>query len=156
MSDGIDLSRRLAHGHMPREQAAAHARLASLPTRRVVRAERDASEIARAKAELAERLRRARLDNGNTFNHAPQTFGQGQKRGAQHPAMSGRPQREAILEALRAGPMSAHDIAQTFQCRRATARIADLRDMGHEIVTSRVTTAEGAVTVYRLIKEAKR
>jgi hypothetical protein len=153
MSGGVDLSKRLAHGHMPREQAAAHRRLASLPTVRHSRAERDTAESARVRAETAERIKRTRLEKGGSYRTAPPEFGQ---RGAQHPAMSGRPQREAILEALRAGPMSAHDIAQTFQCRRATARIADLRDMGHEIVTSRVKTAEGAVTVYRLIKEAKR
>ena len=140
---------------MPREQAAAHRRLAALPTTRHVRGERDASEIARARAEVAERIRKTRLDNAATYNHAPPTFGQGAPRGAKH-ALAGKTQRQAILDALRQGPLSAAEICARFQATRATARIADLRDAGHDIVTDRVETAAGVVYRYRLIREAKR
>jgi hypothetical protein len=153
MSDGVDLSRRVAHGHMPREQAAAHRRLASLPTTRHVRGERDASEIARARAEVAERIRRTRLDREEAREFAVVAP---RERGASQPRMSGRTQRELILEALRDGPMTAAEICERFQATRATARIADLRDAGHDIATDRVETAAGVVYRYRLIREAKR
>lgn len=153
MTDGVDLAKRFAHGHMPREQAAAHARLASLPTVRHSRTERDASDAARAAAETAERIRRTRLDRESAYNNAPPEFGQGApKRGARQPAMSGRPQRVAILEALREGPMTVAQITERFSCTRATARISDLRDLGHVIECVRV---DGVYT-YRLIREAKR
>lgn len=140
-----------------RKFADAHARLASLPTVRHERSQRDISEEARRRAEIAERLRRTRLNNAATYNHAPSTFGQGApKRGAKH-ALAGRTQRQAILEALRDGPMSAAEICARFQVTRATApaRIADLRDAGHEIVTERHETAQGVVYRYRLVKEAR-
>jgi hypothetical protein len=152
MTDGVDLSKRLHAGHMPRDKAAAHARLASLPTVRHSRTERDVSEQAKAKAELAERLRRKRLENGNGYNFAPAEFGQ---RRAKHPALSGRTQRMAILEALRDGPLSGAEIAQRFACTRASARISDLRDLGHDIAVERVETPSGVVYRYRLIKEAR-
>jgi hypothetical protein len=152
MSDGVDLSTRLSHGHMPREQAEAHRRLASLPTTRHVRGERDAGEIARARAEVAERIRRTRLDR----EEAREAAAAPRERGASQPRMSGRTQRELILEALRDGPMTAADICERFQATRATARIADLRDAGHDIATDRVETAAGVVYRYRLIREAKR
>lgn len=152
MSDGVDLSRRLAHGHMPREQAAAHRRLASLPTTRHVRGERDEGEIARARAEVAERIRRTRLER----EEAREAAATPRERGASQPRMSGRTQRELILEALRDGPMTAAEICERFQATRATARIADLRDAGHDIATDRVETAAGVVYRYRLIREAKR
>jgi hypothetical protein len=151
MSDGVDLSRRLAHGHMPREQAAAHRRLASLPTTRHVRGERDEGEIARARAEVAERIRRTRLDR----EEAREAAATPRERGASQPRMSGRTQREAILEALRDGPMTAAEISERFSCTRASGRIADLRDAGHDIATDRVETGAGVLYRYRLVKEAK-
>jgi len=152
MSDGVDLSRRLAHGHMPREQAAAHRRLASLPTTRHVRGERDEGETARARAEVAERIRRTRLER----EEAREAAATPRERGASQPRMSGRTQREAILEALRDGPMTAAEISERFSCTRASGRIADLRDAGHDIATDRVETGAGVLYRYRLIKEAKR
>jgi hypothetical protein len=58
MTDGIDLSKRLHGGHLPRDQAAAHARLASLPTVRHERAHRSADDIARARSEKSAETRR--------------------------------------------------------------------------------------------------
>ena len=58
MTDGVDLSKRLPAGHMPREFAAAHARLASLPTVRHERAHRSADDIARARSEKSAETRR--------------------------------------------------------------------------------------------------
>lgn len=153
MSDGVDLSKRLAHGHMPREQAAAHRRLAALPTTRHLRGERDASEIARARAEVAERIRRTRLDREEAREFAVVAP---RERGASQPRMSGRTQRESILAALRDGPMTAAEISERFSCTRASGRIADLRDAGHDIATDRVETGAGVVYRYRLIREAKR
>lgn len=136
---------------------AAHARLASLPTVRHSRTERDASESARQRAETAERIRRTRLDNAGTYNAGkPEQFGQGAQkaRGAKH-ALAGKSQRERILEALRKGPMTAAEICERFHATRATQRIADLRDAGHEIVTERVETERGAAHRYRLVKEKR-
>jgi hypothetical protein len=150
---GVNVAARSSSGRMSPEQRDAHARLAALPTIRHSRTERDVSEQARAKAELSERLRRARLNSGAAYNNAPREFGQGAKRPT---VLVGRAQRLAILDALREGTLSADEITARFSCQRPSARIADLRDAGHEIDCERVETGERVVYRYRLIAEAKR
>lgn len=153
---GVNLARSEQRGRLPADVAAAHARLASLPAVRHVRAERDWAAERRAAAELAERLRRTRLQNGNNYAPAsPEKFGQGApKRGAKH-ALAGRTQRQAILEALRDGPMTAAEICARFQMTRVTQRISDLRDMGHVIPCVRVEREGRVVYAYRLDKEKR-
>ncbi len=148
---GVNVAARPSPGRLLREQLAAHQRLASLPTIKHSRSERDVSEQARAKAELSERLRRARLNSGAAYNNAPREFGQGAKRPT---VLVGRAQRLAILDALREGTLSADEITARFSCRRPSARIADLRDAGHVIEVERVETDGRVVYRYRLIKEA--
>jgi hypothetical protein len=58
MTDGVDLSKRLHGGHMPRDKAAAHARLASLPSVRHERAQKSVDDIARARSEKSAETRR--------------------------------------------------------------------------------------------------
>lgn len=149
---GVNLARREQRGHLLPEHRAAHQRLASLSAVRHVRAERDWAAERRAAAELAERLRRTRLENGNGYRRADQEFGQ---RKAKHPTLSGRTQRQAILDALRERPMTAAELCARFQMTRVTQRISDLRDAGHVIPCVRVEREGGVVYEYRLDKEKR-
>lgn len=72
---GVNVAARAPAGRLTREQAAAHARLASLPTRRHLRESAANAERIRKQQELSETLRRARLNSTATYNAAPAEFG---------------------------------------------------------------------------------
>ena len=50
---------------------------------------------------------------------------------------------EQILGMLKSGPVTAMDALQKAGCFRLAARIADLRQQGHEIITDTITTPTG-------------
>ena len=52
-------------------------------------------------------------------------------------------QTEWILDALKRGPLTALDALDGCNCFRLAARIADLRQAGHEIKTENRTLANG-------------
>ncbi len=64
-------------------------------------------------------------------------------------------QTEWILDALKRGPLTALDALDGCNCFRLAARIADLRQAGHEIKTENRTLANGkTIAVYHLKESA--
>lgn len=60
-------------------------------------------------------------------------------------------QAEWILDALKRGPLTALDALDGCNCFRLAARIADLRQAGHEIKTETRTLANNkTIAVYHL------
>jgi hypothetical protein len=56
-----------------------------------------------------------------------------------------------ILDMLKRGPVTAMDALQQVGCFRLAARIADLREQGHEIITDTITTPTGKhIASYKL------
>lgn len=55
-----------------------------------------------------------------------------------------------ILEMLKAGPITAMDALQKAGCFRLAARINDLRQQGHEIITTNVEIHGKHVAQYSL------
>lgn len=64
-------------------------------------------------------------------------------------------QTEWILDALKRGPLTALDALDGCNCFRLAARIADLRQAGHEIKTENRTLVNGkTIAVYHLEERA--
>lgn len=63
-------------------------------------------------------------------------------------------QTTAILDMLKRGPVTALDALEQAGCFRLAARIADLRQQGHEILTETVTTPTGKHIASYKLKEA--
>lgn len=59
-----------------------------------------------------------------------------------------------ILDMLKRGPVTAMDALTQANCFRLAARIADLRQQGHEILTETVTTPTGKHIAQYKLKEA--
>lgn len=59
-----------------------------------------------------------------------------------------------ILEMLKRGPVTAMEALQEAGCFRLAARIADLRQQGHDIQTDTVTTPTGKHIASYKLKEA--
>jgi hypothetical protein len=56
-----------------------------------------------------------------------------------------------ILDMLKRGPVTAMDALENAGCFRLAARIADLRQQGHEILTETITTPTGKhIASYKL------
>jgi hypothetical protein len=56
-----------------------------------------------------------------------------------------------ILDMLKRGPVTAMDALEKAGCFRLAARIADLRQQGHEILTETITTTTGKhIASYKL------
>ena len=65
-------------------------------------------------------------------------------------------QNEMVLDHLRSGPITPKEALYRYGCFRLAARIYDLRQIGHEIITTRVMNDEGnPYAEYFLIKQAK-
>lgn len=60
-------------------------------------------------------------------------------------------QTTVILDMLQRGPVTALDALNKANCFRLAARIAELRQQGHEIVTETVATSSGKhIASYKL------
>lgn len=60
-------------------------------------------------------------------------------------------QTQTILDMLRRGPVTPIDALQEARCFRLAARIAELRQQGHQIETETVKTATGKhIAAYKL------
>lgn len=65
--------------------------------------------------------------------------------------MKKQSQTEWILDALKRGPLTALDALDGCNCFRLAARIADLRQSGHQIETENRTLINGkTIAVYHL------
>ena len=62
---------------------------------------------------------------------------------------------DAILRALRKGPLTPLDALQRFGCLRLAARIRDLRERGHQIHSVEVPVGRKRVARYHLVREAR-
>ena len=66
-------------------------------------------------------------------------------------------QNAMVLEHLTRGPITPIDALRLYGCFRLAARIYDLRQIGHNIITTRVLNAEGnPYAEYHLLKQAQR
>jgi hypothetical protein len=66
-------------------------------------------------------------------------------------------QNAMVLDHLTRGPITPIDALRLYGCFRLAARIYDLRQLGHDIITLRVLNAEGnSYAEYHLIKLAQR
>jgi len=63
-------------------------------------------------------------------------------------------QTTAILDMLKRGPVTPLDALQQAGCFRLAARIAELRQQGHDILTETVTTPTGKHIASYKLKEA--
>lgn len=61
-------------------------------------------------------------------------------------------QTKEILQALELRPLTAIDALKKFNCFRLAARIKDLRDEGHTIITEKVNRNGKSFARYRLVK----
>lgn len=62
-------------------------------------------------------------------------------------------QNEAILAALKAGPLTPLEALERFKTMRLAARVLDLRQQGHTIVAEKFKTPTGkTVAQYRLVQ----
>ncbi len=60
-------------------------------------------------------------------------------------------QEAEILDMLKRGPVTAMDALEKAGCFRLAARIADLRQRGHDIITEKITTPTGKhIASYKL------
>lgn len=136
---GVNAAARGTPGRMLDEQRRAHERLASLPRRVYSRSEAEAREKAEAAKETREKLARARMRNSGVYNASAVSplFGQATTTLRKSPSKS-NPQREQILAALRKGPMTADEIRQRFDCLRPSARISEIRELGHYVAVESV------------------
>lgn len=62
-------------------------------------------------------------------------------------------QTEQILKYMRSSPITAIEALRKFKCFRLAARIRDLRDRGHQIITLKVQEEGKTFARYVLVKE---
>lgn len=129
---GVNAHGPRARAGMSRDQREWHARMALLPRTVHSKTQRDEVERLRKTSEMSDTLSRARKGSERAYAAVAKA------KKALGATPRTKSQNAQILAALQKGPLTPQEIAERFAAGRPSARIADLRDFGHDIKTERL------------------